>query len=534
MVLLAALGVIGWFAYPLWKYRLPQERDLADQHGTTLHVRIESRNESLVKYTDLASGAIHYVAIANLAGVDREFIGHLSADLVMKLPLEYTMTDAAGVAAPVRLVAHNAPCVQYILLTNGSTHYVPMESLSTSDQLLVNLFQASLYIGVPVDYILTGSPSPGAKIHITGRDEKSVNYVSASDGKNYTESIDFLSSVDQAFVRTLSVVKEQPQEYQVTTDQIRALVYIEGDESAGSGFITKIDGQFYVVTNQHVLSGNKKFTITAADGTKLPTNGTLYGAVDRDVALIKIPDNLAKYSLKLMEDPQSNAKVGDTISVVGNTLGARVPTQFDGRLLGIGPELIEVNAQFQPGNSGSPIFDRATGDVIAMASLHIVYDLSKLKTNQLFVDTRWFGYRLDNIDSKKGWRRLDWNQFSADGLQVNVSDATLKAVLALVGRGVNDPATVENESLRKLLLTFQANTNAAVARKDKQEYYRAVQTLNGKLRTLVDSSTKGLTDHVLSAYQANVLEQQQEIQKYLDDIFVNANKEVIMVAHDVL
>ncbi len=577
LVVAVLVGAVGWLGFPYWKYRLPQERDLTNPQGATVRVRLEARNDLLLKCTLTDTATVRYFAIASLAPADREFVGHLKSELQFQLPLDYVLVDAVGAEISVRLTAHDNDWLQYTLNTDGSTHYRALASLPAADQLLVRLLPASLHLNYPVEYAFTGPPLAGAKIRLVGRNSSTFKYMALLDRQTYSAPITSLSASDQSFVRALPLslpddqpaiatenpapppaasppvavaapppdsppvadstanppaVESPPAIGPITANQIRALVYIEGDESSGSGFIAHLNGQSFVVTNEHVLSGNKKFSITASDGSKLPTNGTLYGAVNYDVALLKIPDGLAKYSLEIVDDAETHARVSDEVTVMGNNLGARVPVQIDGKLLGIGPEMVEVDAKFQPGNSGSPIIDRVTGKVIGIATMHIVYDLNKLKSNVVTNDTRWFGYRLDNIDPKTGWQKLDWAQFSADGLQVAQVDATYKSLIALVSAAKINPDTVDNDSVRHLLVTFQAAANLAVVHKDRQDYATAMQTLNSKLRYLVDNTIKGLTDHPLSAYHAKIVEQQKEIQKYLDEVFVNTNKEIVKIMHN--
>jgi hypothetical protein len=70
----------------------------------------------------------------------------------------------------------------------------------------------------------------------------------------------------------------------------------------------------------------------------------------------------------LATDVLQSAKIGDEIAVVGNRQGAGVATQVSGQLDGIGPNRIEVDAQFEAGDSGSPIFDVTTQQVIGVAT----------------------------------------------------------------------------------------------------------------------------------------------------------------------
>src|SRR5690606_23652978 len=44
-------------------------------------------------------------------------------------------------------------------------------------------------------------------------------------------------------------------------EQMAGIVLIEGDKGTGTGFMTKIRGIDFVVTNLHVLGRNKKFTL---------------------------------------------------------------------------------------------------------------------------------------------------------------------------------------------------------------------------------------------------------------------------------
>jgi serine protease Do len=63
----------------------------------------------------------------------------------------------------------------------------------------------------------------------------------------------------------------------------------------------------------------------------------------------------------MAENPLQTVKINDWVTLVGNRRGGGVATQVSGTVLGIGPEKIEVNAQFQPGNSGSPVLHAQRG-----------------------------------------------------------------------------------------------------------------------------------------------------------------------------
>jgi len=59
--------------------------------------------------------------------------------------------------------------------------------------------------------------------------------------------------------------------------------------------------------------------------------------------------------------------IGDPVVVLGNSDGRGVVTEIRGKVIGVGPREIEVDAAFVIGNSGSPVLDRH-GRVIGIAT----------------------------------------------------------------------------------------------------------------------------------------------------------------------
>jgi len=304
-------------------------------------------------------------------------------------------------------------------------------------------------------------------------------------------------------------------------NQLKALVLVEGDEGVGTGFIVKLHDQFFVMTNQHVLSGNKKFTVTGMDGTHYPTNGALFGAVGYDVAMLKIPAELAVYYLEVMDDPQTNAQADEAVTVPGNSLGAKVPLQINGKLLGVGPELVEVNAKFVSGNSGSPIIYRPTGKVIGIATYTLTYQLEDTKKTDNVTTTRWFGYRIDNI---KRWEALDWARFSAEGIKVRaVEDMSDLLIALLEGQKLPD-VNVDKTLIDGAISTYQSDKALAQRHNSPTEYVEAIQRLNNNLHSIGDNNLKQLTGIPLYSYHANKLKEQLELRKEIDKAFLDINR----------
>ncbi|CAP55246.1 Serine protease [Gluconacetobacter diazotrophicus PA1 5] len=129
-------------------------------------------------------------------------------------------------------------------------------------------------------------------------------------------------------------------------------------EARGSGFIISADG--YVVTNNHVVKGATKVTVTLDDGTTLPAK--IVGRDSKtDLALLKVT---SQGKLRFIELGDSDkVEPGEWVVAVGNPygLGGTVTAGIvsaRGRDIGDGPydSFIQVDAPINRGNSGGPLF----------------------------------------------------------------------------------------------------------------------------------------------------------------------------------
>ncbi len=134
----------------------------------------------------------------------------------------------------------------------------------------------------------------------------------------------------------------------------------------GSGFVISSDG--YILSNNHVVSGADKVTVTFQDGET--RTAKLVGSDPRtDVALLKVKgNNLPFVPLGISDD----TRVGDWVLAIGNPfgLGHTVTAGIisaKGRALGAGPydDFLQTDAAINPGNSGGPLFN-LHGEVVGI------------------------------------------------------------------------------------------------------------------------------------------------------------------------
>lgn len=184
-----------------------------------------------------------------------------------------------------------------------------------------------------------------------------------------------------------------------------SLAIIKTAHGSGSGFVAQIGNKKYLITNEHVLRGGKPISATLLDGKKMKFSRLEIGD-NIDLARLLLNDQDVQ-SLKLAS---SKPTIDDAVHVFGNSLGSGVSTKITGKILGIGPDRIEVDAKFVRGNSGSPILIN-DGSVLAVATYLVKCKNPDnwIKSGTRFTETRRFGIKLNNVN----WTPLSMNDYFA-------------------------------------------------------------------------------------------------------------------------
>lgn len=341
-----------------------------------------------------------------------------------------------------------------------------------------------------------------------------------SDSDGVGEFGEVVEGEDEEELANLSGFSEEEQEKaQQLMDRIWPnLVIIDSSKVAGSGFLCAMGEADFLVSNAHVIAGDQQLKFTTVDGDNLLINtGEL--AFDHDVMRFEFRDG-PEVILEAVEDLPDTIDVGDTIIVPGNAEGVGVVRPLMGRILGIGPDQIEVDAHFQPGNSGSPIIHLESGLVIGIATAIVTRDKEAFEDPETedaqFQRFRRLGFRLDSIEQ---WEKVSAAQFYAQASEVEEIQDLTSSLLNLLA-DIQDDGEI-----------LQAHNNPAI----KQEVRNYVSRVSRTER--VNSSDLRTMRLRLLAHLRSVAK--QDISRFPEDAaydyfrdIVTREKEVREEIHD--
>jgi serine protease Do len=155
------------------------------------------------------------------------------------------------------------------------------------------------------------------------------------------------------------------------------------DSGVGSGVLISKDGQ--ILTAAHVVQSGQSITVEFVDGQRLKAQ-IVELSVSADLALLKV-DRVPDAATAARLGDSDGVETGDDIFVVGapyglsNTLtvgrvSARRPDETRGGILSTS-EFLQTDAVVNPGNSGSPVFNKS-GEVVGIVS-SVVSDAEDFK-----------------------------------------------------------------------------------------------------------------------------------------------------------
>ena len=286
--------------------------------------------------------------------------------------------------------------------------------------------------------------------------------------------------VDQKLTKEEEEAARIKSEFPVDVNEVvKALATITtSSDAAGTGFVAKdSDGKFYLYTNQHVISGCDSFKARMSDGTVLKMAGMQISA-SRDIVRFPLAEDAAPgHSLEMTCD----ATADEPVAVFGNSGGGGVFTAIYGKVLGTGPDRIEVSAKFVPGNSGSPVINKE-GKVLGIAT----YATMKAKKadwtvqGTRFCDVRRFAFK---TDKNVKWVPTNWAAYKKINSLIEADKKSLQNVFDAAAEWVRKPYDkISRECKQMDLKIWLANHNKSAAKlaKAKAKGYAS----DGKMRAL--------------------------------------------------
>ncbi|MBU8907971.1 S1C family serine protease [Desertibacillus haloalkaliphilus] len=145
--------------------------------------------------------------------------------------------------------------------------------------------------------------------------------------------------------------QEDIQEYR------QSVVTVQGETSRGTGFTISEDG--FIVTNDHVIEGERNITVAFRDG-ELYEGEVVETYPEIDIAFLKIDGE----DLTFLPLRDQSSEAGEDIYVIGNPLSF---TQIanEGTIIASQQSPLQISAPIYRGNSGSPVIAKG-GHVVGV------------------------------------------------------------------------------------------------------------------------------------------------------------------------
>ena len=160
-----------------------------------------------------------------------------------------------------------------------------------------------------------------------------------------------------------------------------AVVLIRTPIGLGSGFLIHPDG--YIVTNDHVVAGERQISVTQFKGTGAKMTKQNFDNVkivasggNLDLALLKIEGENPRFNFPYVTLGASpNLKQGERVFAIGSPLG--LERSVSEGIVSLRNRIIsdrlhvQTTAEISPGNSGGPLFNYR-GEVVGVNNMKVV------------------------------------------------------------------------------------------------------------------------------------------------------------------
>ena len=235
-------------------------------------------------------------------------------------------------------------------------------------------FQTGNYVGTKV----FGTTTTNGK---TAKTAQTVDGAKLTTSSSSTGTSDVATIAKNAMPSIVSITNMSVQEVQSFFGGTQQ----QESTSVGSGIIIgQTDSELLILTNNHVVEGNEKLTVSFVDNESVEANvkGTA-STKDLAVVAVKISDvkdsTMDEIAVATMGD-SSKLEVGEQVVAIGNALGygqsvtSGIVSATERTLDGYeGGTLIQTDAAINPGNSGGALLN-SNGEVIGINTAKVATD----------------------------------------------------------------------------------------------------------------------------------------------------------------
>ena len=235
-------------------------------------------------------------------------------------------------------------------------------------------FQTGNYVGTKV----FGTTTTNGK---TAKTAQTVDGAKLTTSSSSTGTSDIASIAKNAMPSIVSITNMSVQEVQSFFGGTQQ----QESTSVGSGIIIgQTDSELLILTNNHVVEGNEKLTVSFVDNESVEANvkGT-DSTKDLAVVAVKVSDvkdsTMDEIAVATMGD-SSKLEVGEQVVAIGNALGygqsvtSGIVSATERTLDGYeGGTLIQTDAAINPGNSGGALLN-SNGEVIGINTAKVATD----------------------------------------------------------------------------------------------------------------------------------------------------------------
>jgi hypothetical protein len=205
--------------------------------------------------------------------------------------------------------------------------------------------------------------------------------------------------------------------------ELKKIVVIEGQNSKTSGFITVYQGKIVVVSIMDALMAdlNKDLKIKDINGAEMKYDRILVPDDGRNLLMFELDKTESLRPFLLGEtDLSNNCSINVPVSVYVYRKNINTVAKVNGKLLSIGPQMVEIEFKKKDVVGGGPIILRREGKFIAVAGA--------VPPN---VKNRLYGIRFDTV---KAFRELDMKLFEEGNEIISDFEKKVKTLSELAGK----------------------------------------------------------------------------------------------------